>query len=295
MSSNKSMKIILYSSQLASFIGRNVHTNPNKIFNKLYENNFGGIIKNMGLDGELKNSIIGDGSTIDNICSKLENNRDLRKKLDNICQRNLSTIGVKREAAELERQVMEEKGLNENDKVLLKKAMDGYTNKKYGTIREVNALDIYKEKMNCDVVTKIDSRCKKICEYRGIELILISKIDAITMDGVVVEIKNRMYKLFNEVREYEWLQVQAYLEVYNLEKGELVEYLKVGDGEMSVKEIMRDRRFWNEIVLREVGYYFRTMINLISDEKKIKKYLILSDTEQNEFIKKMVRKEAKEN
>jgi len=289
------MKIVLYSSQLASFIGRNPHTIASKIFNKLYENNFSNELQKLKVYDQLKKNNVGDGKLIDEIANKMENNQNLRINLDKICNNNISTIIIKKEQEELVKKVMSDKNLNENDKEILKKAIDGYTNKKFGTVKEKNAIDVYRIRTGEEVVTKIDSRCKKIAEYDGIELLLISKIDAIKTDGTILEIKNRMYKLFEEVREYEWLQVQAYLEVYNLEKGELVEYLKDNNGEMRIKPIDRDRTFWNEIVLKEVGFFFRTMINLVHNDKKITKYMKLSDTEQNEFIKKMVRKEAKEN
>jgi len=295
MASIKNNKIFLYSSQLAAFIGRNIHTSPNKIFNKLYETYFGGEMVAMKLDMDLKGINVSDRNAIEKMATKMDGNKDLKERLDKICQKNDSSIGMKRDVAELEKKVMEDKKLDATDKLILKKAIEGYSNKKYGTIKENNALDVYKSITGNDVVTKIQSRSKKICEYEGKELWLISKMDAMTTDGIIVEIKNRMYKLFDEMREYEWLQVQAYLEVYNLEKGELVEYLKDNNGEMRIKPIDRDRTFWNEIVLKEVGFFFRTMINLVHNDKKITKYMKLSDTEQNEFIKKMVRKEAKEN
>ena len=38
--------------------------------------------------------------------------------------------------------------LAEEDKKEVRKIVEGYTNKRFGTIREVNALDFYKEKYN---------------------------------------------------------------------------------------------------------------------------------------------------
>jgi len=287
------VKIVLYSSQLAAFIGRNIHTNTSRIFNKLFEKFYPSILTNLKLIDKVKQENLGDGASIDKLCSKLEHNKDLRSKLDNLCKQNFSSFTMKKETETLVKNVLEKEKLSNEDQLLLQKITDSYTNKKYGTVKEVNAIDVYKERMKVDVVTGIGSRSKKLLEIDGNELWIISKIDAMKMDGTVIEIKNRMYKLFEEVREYEWLQVQTYLEVYNLEGAELVEYLKVGDGEMRVNQINRDRKYWNEIVYRDLNLYFSSFINLINNEKKLKKYFTLTESEQNEMIKRMVRKEEK--
>ncbi len=287
------VRIFLYSSQLAAFIGKNIHTNPSRIFNKLYEKYYSDKLSTINLIDKVKKSNIGDGGNIDLICNKLDNNKDLRIKLENICKINTSSLTMKKSADELVKNVLDNEKLTLDEKNILKKATEGYTNKMFGTIKEENVVDVYKNRMKIDLVTGIQSRNKKILDYEGNELWIISKIDAMKYDGTVLEIKNRMYKLFEEVREYEWLQVQTYLEVYNLENAELVEFLKIGDGEMRINQIKRDRKYWEEIVVRELGLYFRTMIKLINDNKALKKYWDMSEKEQSEMIKKMVRKESK--
>jgi hypothetical protein len=255
------------------------------LYEKYYEEQ---LIKMKRMD-DLKSKNIGDSSLIDIIGNKLENNKDLKIKLDNLCSKNVSSFVMKKETDDLVKKVLGTEKLSDNDKNLLLKAAEGYTNKTFGTIRETNVVDVYRNKMGVDVVTKLQARYKKVLEYEGNELWLISKIDAMKMDGTVLEIKNRMYKLFEEVREYEWLQVQAYLEVYNLEQAELVEFLKIGEGEMKINKIDRDRKYWEEIVINDLNKYFKAFIKIIGDSKKIKKYLDLSETEQNEMIKKIVR------
>ena len=185
--------------------------------------------------------------------------------------------------------------LAEEDKKEVRKIVEGYTNKRFGTIREVNALDFYKEKYNVEVITKIDQRSKKILTIDGTELWVISKLDGMKMDGTVIEIKNRIYKLFDEVREYEWLQVQAYLHVYGLPKAELVEFLQNSGGTMKINEVKKDETYWNDILLKILEDYFRVFLKIIKNEEKIRKYMKFGETEQNEYIKKLVRKESTEN
>jgi len=188
--------------------------------------------------------------------------------------------------------IMEDKTLTKDEKETLKTAMDGYTSKKFGTIREGNALDTYKKAHAGEkVITGLDSKSKRLFDEGGVEMWVISKVDAMNDDGVVIEIKNRMYKLFNEVREYEWLQVQTYLDVYDLERAVLVEYLNDGGGDedMKVNKIERDRKFWNEVVLVELRKYFGVLLKIIMNVDLMKEYMSLSENEQNEFIKKLIR------
>jgi hypothetical protein len=187
---------------------------------------------------------------------------------------------------------MEDKTLTKEEKETLKTAMDGYTSKKFGTIREGNALDTYKKAHAMEkVITGLDSKSKRLFDEGGVELWVISKVDAMNDDGVIIEIKNRMYKLFNEVREYEWLQVQTYLDVYDLERAVLVEYLNDGGGDedMKINKIERDRKFWNEVVLVELRKYFGVLLKIIMNVDLMKEYMSLSENEQNEFIKKLIR------
>jgi hypothetical protein len=61
-----------------------------------------------------------------------------------------------------------------------------------------------------------------------------------------VEIKNRTRALFGDVRPYEMIQVQTYLQMLGLEKARLVEQF---NKETSSKDIVRDDKLWNETIL----------------------------------------------
>lgn len=289
------MKIFLYSSNLAAFIGRNHYTPASRIFNQLYEKYFPEQLKKMGLIDKVVSANIGDKGIIMDISKKLEGNTDLKEKLDKICQGNLSSKKMKTDKDGLVSVIMDNKTLTKDEKETLKTAMDGYTSKKFGTIREVNALDIYRKiYKNEKIITGIDSKSKKVFRDGDIELWLISKVDAMNDERVVIEIKNRMYKLFNEVREYEWLQVQTYLDVYDLDRALLVEYLNDSGAadeadNMKVNKIERDRKFWDEVVLAELWQYFSVLLKIIMNVDLMTEYMSLSENEQNEFIKKMIR------
>lgn len=273
-----SQKIFLYSSNLAAFIGKNPHIPASRIFNSLYEKYY-----KIG-------KTVGDSEKIQKIGEKIENKK-LLSDIDTICNNNKSPEMMQKDREVLIKTLENAKDLGEEDKKEVRKIVEGYTNKRFGTIREINALDFYREKYNVEVITKIDQRSKKILTIDGTELWIISRLDGMKMDGTVIEIKNRIYKLFDEVREYEWLQVQAYLNVYGLPKAELVEFLQNSGGTMKINEVERDDTYWGEVLLKILGDYFRVFLMICQNESKIKKYMSFGETEQNEYIKKLIRKE----
>jgi hypothetical protein len=281
MNNKINQKIFLYSSNLAAFIGKNPHIPASRIFNSLYEKYY-----KIG-------KTIGDSEKIQKIGEKIENKK-LLSDIDTICNNNKSPEMMQKDREVLIKTLENAKDLGEEDKKEVRKIVEGYTNKRFGTIREINALDFYKEKYNVEVITKIDQRSKKILQIDDTELWIISRLDGMKMDGTVIEIKNRIYKLFDEVREYEWLQVQAYLNVYGLPKAELVEFLQNSGGKMKINEVERDDTYWGEVLLKILGDYFRVFLNIIKNESKIKKYMSFGETEQNEYIKKLIRKELLE-
>jgi hypothetical protein len=274
-----SQKIFLYSSNLAAFIGKNPHIPASRIYNSLYEKYY-----KVG-------KTVGDSEKIQKIGEKIENKK-LLVEIDTICNNNKSPEIMQKDREILIKSLENSSALAEEDKKDVRKIVEGYTNKKFGTIREVNALDFYREKYDVEVITKIDQRSKKILTIDGTELWIISKLDGMKMDGTVIEIKNRIYKLFDEVREYEWLQVQAYLNVYGLPKAELVEFLQNSGGTMKINYVDKDDTYWNEVLLKILGDYFRVFLKIIGNEAKIRKYMKFSETEQNEYIKKLVRKNS---
>jgi hypothetical protein len=76
-----------------------------------------------------------------------------------------------------------------------------------------------------------------------------------------------------------------------LEKAVLVEYLVGADevDNMKVNKIERDCKFWNEVVVVELRKYFGVLLKIIMNVDLMTEYMSLSENEQNEFIKKLIR------
>ena len=259
--------IRLYSSQLSTFIGRNPHSLSVKVFNKLFNTFFKEFQKTEKF-GDISRS---DGSVLN------EFGFNLKLDLDTLVKKNLTTDELREEKNKILERVIKKSGIDEERAKDLEKIVEGYSNKGFGTNKEISAIEYYKENINSNVYEYVRPKTKTIFIYKNYKLEIISKLDSMTKDGEILEFKNRMYRFFEEVKEYEWLQVQTYLEVYNLEKAQLVEYLKKEVPEMKINKIKRDKEYWQKILF-ELKVSFKTLIDLgITD---LSKYLQLSEKNQ---------------
>lgn len=77
----------------------------------------------------------------------------------------------------------------------------------------------------------------------GLDVFIGGKHDGVKEDGSIVEIKTRQYK-FLGVRDYERVQVHAYMFIFNTTKAQLVENF---NGESKTHDIEFDHMFWNQV------------------------------------------------
>ena len=84
------------------------------------------------------------------------------------------------------------------------------------------------------------------------EVLIGGKVDGIATcqgEDILVEVKNRMKRLFAEAPMYEKVQTQALLEILGLERGELVQCLRGSASEelqMQVLPFSKDKVMWKE-------------------------------------------------
>jgi len=112
----------------------------------------------------------------------------------------------------------------------------------HGTRKENNTLERWCEESGRSAVKNNKS-------YRLMihpDVVIVGKIDGLTDQGEIVEIKNRAGgKLFGEIREYEMAQCQCYLRMLDLQDGFLVEMMS---DQMGTLPFSRDDDFWNRTV-----------------------------------------------
>ena len=114
-----------------------------------------------------------------------------------------------------------------------------------GNIKENSNLDSIQKKKgiqiqqrNSKMYTKELHRSDKYC------LIIRGKVDGVS-DGTIVETKNRTKYLFNELRDYERVQLEAYMFLTGLECALLTEHY---NDDSNCIEYMHDEEFWSSCV-----------------------------------------------
>jgi hypothetical protein len=93
----------------------------------------------------------------------------------------------------------------------------------------------------------------EVCKLGDTRYVIVGKIDRIEErpDGsrVLVEIKNRTNRLFNSVPEYEFIQVQVYLQMLGLVHARLVEQY---NNQVKSHDVDRDEETWTNEILPEL-------------------------------------------
>tara|TARA_R110002073_G_scaffold329440_1_gene511894 strand:- start:1245 stop:2456 length:1212 start_codon:yes stop_codon:yes gene_type:complete len=103
-----------------------------------------------------------------------------------------------------------------------------------------------------------------IAVIEGTEYQVVGRIDRYQKkaDGtkVLVEIKNRTKALFNKVRDYEFVQVQTYLHMMNLQEARLIEQF---NNERKSYNIGWDQEYWNSEVIPKMENFCKTFHHLL--------------------------------
>ena len=112
------------------------------------------------------------------------------------------------------------------------------------------------------------------------------KIDAISDDRTtVVEIKNRVRRLFRTVPEYERVQLESYMHLLDLDRALLVECFTSLDARMdiNVMEVARDPERWDSTIVPALSEFVRTLFGLLDDAAVQDAYVSAED--RDHFIR----------
>lgn len=95
------------------------------------------------------------------------------------------------------------------------------------------------------------------------------KIDAMTKDRTrVVEIKNRVRRLFGTVVEYEHVQLQSYMQLLNVQHASLAECFTPKDlvMQINVMNVDRDDAWWESVIVPKLTRFIELVLELIDDD-----------------------------
>jgi hypothetical protein len=160
--------------------------------------------------------------------------------------------------------------LGDHEKQLLEATIKKNYYTTYGTRAEGEMLSYIRDVLQipCHTDPAFHKQCMGEVTVNGtpIPWYIGGKIDALSDDGtLLIEIKNRVNRLFGKAPEYEKVQVQTYLHLLNINHGVLVECFKASNGgvQTNVIPIARDKRYWLDTVVPRLTRFVTFVLTLI--------------------------------
>lgn len=148
----------------------------------------------------------------------------------------------------------------------------------YGNDQESNALAYVRQVLGirCREDPTFYKRQQGVCagpDGGEIPWYVGGKVDAVDEGRqLVIELKNRVNRLFYRVPEYERVQVQAYMQLLDVDRALLVECLKpppepdrAPEFVANVTPIQRDRQFWEQSVVPKLQAFLDFVVRLVHD------------------------------
>jgi hypothetical protein len=162
------------------------------------------------------------------------------------------------------------KQINQEDLKEIQKLVNDTSNTVYGIKNEINALKTFEIQKKCKVLSsqlcseveiKIDDNTDNI-------IVLIGKIDGLTDKGEVVEIKNRVNKHFNKIRDYEEPQIMTYLWMNKCATGYMVENLNTQSGcNINIMDIEYENQYVEQQVIPNLKRFYKFFIDFMDNEE----------------------------
>jgi len=262
---------MLYASQVAAAIGCNRHKKINDAMDLMWER----LAPESYYAALRRNGVESEAERIDKLLSTDERARVVLETSMLTCATS-SDVATKYDS--VARKIDSFDSLSENDRKLIDSAVKRnlYTN--YGTASEHHALVKVRETLGINAHPDPGFYKDKIGEVAGgtVDVWIGGKIDAITEDrSLVIEIKNRIRRLFYKVPFYEIVQLQCYLHLLDVSRGAVVECLTTAPetSTINVVPVRRDRELWNETIVPKAIAFAATFVDLINSTTTQDDYL----------------------
>ncbi len=156
-----------------------------------------------------------------------------------------SSANLMAKQTEIRAAVAANTALTEPEKQQLIDLMKTATNTRHGVSNEANGYQIFAQCMGKPCAAQQKTLKQTIMADDQFEWVLTGRLDGLTEDGEVVEIKNRTKGLFGRIRDYEAVQLQAYIHMTGAQLGHLLELHRLADGRMDydIKTLPKDPEF----------------------------------------------------
>jgi hypothetical protein len=254
------MNICIFASDLAVITGHNTYKDVSEIILKLWQKNFpedyDRVVNQQGVKVESTDEYI------DRISK--ENKIDIKAQMKEC----LSTGDVREMNKKKNEIIKKFSAISEKERKLVQDCIKEKTNTDFGTRHENSGLKKYMKDYN-DTVKKVDTFFKRHLFDTENHWYVGGKIDGINTDSVLIEVKNRMNRLFYKLRDYEKVQVYAYLYILELDKAKLVECFKQRDScNINVIDIDFEIDFWGSEILSKINSFVAVFEDFLKNEEK---------------------------
>jgi hypothetical protein len=266
--------ICIYASELAIITGHNRYEDVGELILKMWKRNFPDDYKvcmdKVSLDLNLEIKEETPEEFLEHI-SKKNNIKNVSQNLGE-CLNSSNVEDLRTKQKTLLKQF---DNLDKPQKQLVKDCIIKKTNTNFGTKYENSAIVKYMEQSG-DTVNTINKFFKKDLFRTKNNLWSIGgKIDGIIHNDeskILVEVKNRVKKLFYNVRDYEKVQILTYMNILDLKEAKLIESLKKDlDCDINIIDIEFDSIFWKHEVEDRLEKFIKRFEKIMKDEtKKIK-------------------------
>jgi hypothetical protein len=154
------------------------------------------------------------------------------------------------------------------DRKLIKECVSNIANTNFGTKHENSAVIEY-QKQTGDNVNMLDKFLKKSLYKTKTNVWMIGgRVDGLNDDNVVIEIKNRVNKLFYKLRDYEKVQTYAYMYILDTQKAKLVESFKQKNSiTINVIDVEYEEDYWNSAIDSKIKTFIKSFEKMMRTEQ----------------------------
>ena len=268
MSSSGKRKIFLFASEIAVITGHNPYQKPKRVIDRLISEYFPELLEGV------PTVPLDNREYIEYISKK--NNIDVSKELratDN--SKNTSELDKNRKVLlEKLETSLKKKNPSISNKELseVKKAAESAVNTNFGTEYENDGINEYSKKTGYPVVEDNYFYKYKFLETPEFDVYIGGRVDGVLLHPEtgdirrVVEVKNRMRKLFNKLRDYEKVQCHIYMRLLGTNEADLIEIYKRSSVECESSIITVD--FSETFYTNEIEARIYNFVNSFIEELK---------------------------
>ena len=266
-------EICIYASDLAIITGHNTYQTIDELMYKLWERNFRSDYMECVASLQSEGQEIIQETKQDYIHRVTkEYNIEHAEKMMEEC---LKAADVKDLETKQNKLMSSLKDVPQKEKKLLKECIKSETNTSFGTRNENVGITEYTQETG-EKVKQLERFFKKSLYQTKKHLWSIGgRIDGIDeKDTKVIEIKNRVKRLFYTLRDYEKVQVYAYMYILGLNDSRLVECYKQNKTcDINIIEVPFDSNFWNTEIDKKVQRFIKQFERFLKNNE-LKKNLI---------------------